>query len=654
MFSEGLLFVACPLRGKIQVALVKKILAKLDPVPKFELKVVSYFIKFPHCKPWVAFLNEVANLFVSDKNMLLRRLLPFLLASSAKDFLPSGLNLISGPPALKETVLGDKQAVLNYERLSTEQLLVAREVCALINTQRFAPALLHGVTSSGKSQIYLAFIASLLKQGRSAIFLVPEISLAKNFLQFFTRELAFLVEPELLQIFAWHATEVANKDLLWQAVARGMACLIVGVHQPVFLPLKNLGGIVVDEEHEASFTEQQPPHLDTKLLALLLAQRHNIPIILGSATPSVSSFFQAKEGVWRYFTLKERFSATSASVALVPLNYDKKPFWLTQPLKEKLKQKLTKNEQSILYLNRRGFAPTTKCSTCKQSFSCTNCSVSLVLHVSLAEGCDKTLPFLECHYCGLLVSSPFTCSCASSGTYHRGLGTEQVCQVLQKEFPVARILRADKLSVGKKDWGSKISLFAAGSYDILVGTKTVTKGYHFPGVTLAVVLWADLDFSFPDYRATERALQQTLQVAGRSGRGEKVGEVIIQAFDTEPLQAFLTEDNYEAFLRQELLLRKQLNYPPYSKLLFVQMGDVSEQVVLEKITILADKLQGFCSRNLIKATFLGPATPLVFKKNKLFLQQVMVKIGDNQALRKILSFLKTEKKSLACTYWIEV
>jgi primosomal protein N' (replication factor Y) len=504
--------------------------------------------------------------------------------------------------------------------------------------------LLHGVTGSWKSQIYLSLIVSLLKSGKSVIFLIPEVTLAINFFNFFSKELIGFSD-----IFSWHTGSSAKSDnaLLWQAVQGSRPALIIGVHLPIFLPIPNLGAIIIDEEHEESFAEAMAPHLNTKQVALIRAKISAIPILFGSATPCSTTYYQAKTDGWSFFSLTERFAATVASVELVELNYQRKIFWLSEKLISKITDKVLKKQQVILFLNRRGFATITTCKSCGLPFECRDCSVSLVLHKNDGE-------VLECHYCGLKKEPPFICICGSTSVKHKGLGTEQVCDVLAKKFPQFKILRADKSSIGKKDWSDKINQFAAGEFDILVGTKSVTKGYHFPNVTLVGILWADLDFSFPDYRSTERAIQQTLQVSGRSGRGLLAGEVLIQAFEPSVLGGYLKEESYLTFLEKELENRLEHRYPPFSKLIFIQIKDKSEEDAILKIEKLNAWIQNFFSSNQINSQILGPSTPLVFRQNKLFIQQLMIKIFNNSDLKKSLLFLAKNKSGLNFTFWLEV
>lgn len=625
-------FVLCNLRGKKIIGRVLQVSLQLSPTPKFAIKFIEGDVEFPTDPAWWDFIQKLTVLFGVSENSILKKLLPFLEKTNVK------LN----SSEKKQSPILEKQKVIN--RLTEKQKSIDEIITEQQKEQKIRPILLHGITGSGKSQIYLSQIISQLQLGKSVIFLVPEVTLASNFYSFFSKEL-----PWFKSTYTWHSAEVSKKSkaCLWSAITSGEPVLIIGVHLPIYLPVPNLGLIIVDEEHEESFLEKESPRLNSKQLALLRAQIKNIPIILGSATPNISSYYLAQTGKWHYHQLNERYLAQLAKVEIEELNYTKRPFWLTEKLKSKLQKCFSQGEQALVFLNRRGFAPVVKCSSCKESFSCKNCSVNLVYH-------KEEVDFLECHYCGHTITAPLSCPCGSDKNFiFKGLGTSQVVQVLSQIYPNAKILQADKTTTKKKSWGEDIQRFAAGEFDLLVGTKCITKGYHFPKVTLVSMIWADLDFSFPNYSATEQALQQMLQVSGRSGRGTLPGEVLLQAFDPTLFSHCLRENMYSEFLQQELETRKMFGYPPFSKIIFIQTKDISEDRALQQITKILQIIEDTLEKHKINLSILGPAKPLIFQKKRYFYWHLMIKVQKGGDLEPTLKMLSQIQKNTKFDFWLE-
>ena len=380
---------------------------------------------------------------------------------------------------------------------------------------------------------------------KSSLLLLPEVSLAAQFARLLKGQL-----PSNIPLYSFHsATSVKEKKELWQKLLHNQPVVIVGVHMPLLLPLPHLGLIIIDEEHEVGFQEKKHPKIHTKEAAFLRAQISSIPIIAGSATPSITSLYNVEHKGWHYFELKKRFAGDFPKITVVKLTEQKgrKNFWISAELDAALAQQLAKKEQTIVFLNRRGYSFFMQCKECGFIPHCVQCSVSLTLHNKAHQDAQSasikgdpsnshstanrsgnsragaahlltnrsTVDCLLCHYCAYTSPVPQSCSSCKAGAsslLKKGIGTQQVVTVLEKLFPQARIARADLDStLNKKKWIQTIKDFEAGAIDILVGTQTITKGYHFPRVTLVGILWADINLSLPFYNAAEVTLQQLIR-----------------------------------------------------------------------------------------------------------------------------------------------
>ena len=336
-----------------------------------------------------------------------------------------------------------------------------------------------GVTGSGKTEVYKHLIQAAISNNKSVILLLPEVSLAMRF-----ESLLKITFPEYA-LFGFHSgTSASIKKHVWNHLLQEKPCIIVGVHLPVLLPIKNVGLIIVDEEHESGYQEKKHPRIHTRDAAILRAHHYQIPIVLGSATPSFSTLWNVKQKGWNYFELKQRFSGNFPQMQIVNLHDKKarKHFWISEPLYKAMQDRLAKKEQIIIFINRRGYSFFVQCKSCGLIPTCNQCSVSLTLHNDYQ---------LLCHYCGHIKQFEvhcFECKKDEAVFLKKGVGTEQVVTILEKLFPYAKIARADMQTTSKKKvWQETVENFAQGSIDILVGTQTVTKGYHFPGVTLVGV-----------------------------------------------------------------------------------------------------------------------------------------------------------------------
>jgi len=456
---------------------------------------------------------------------------------------------------------------------------------------------------------------------KSGLLLLPEVSLAMQFQALLTRSLPGVV------IYGFHsASKIKEKRQLWEDLLAGRPILIIGVHLPVLLPIQNLGLIIVDEEHEHGFMEKKHPKIVSKDVALWRAKIYNIPILLGSATPSVSSLYNVEKYGWKFFKITKRFAGSFPDVQVVSLTDPKarnrKSFWITKELQRAIAECLENKQQVIIYINRRGYSFFVQCKQCGFVFECPNCSVSLTLHSGAED-------FLRCHYCDHKIKMPKKCpGCGvdEKNLLKKGIGTQQALQLLQDMFPRAIIERADLDSTSKKrEWENTVKLFESGKIDILVGTQTITKGYHFPGVMLVGILWADLNLHFPVYNASEVTLQQLIQVAGRAGRQHANSKVIVQIMQPHAIFNYLNEQNYIDFCRVEMEARKESEYPPYGRLVQIELKHDSSEQVQKDAMRLVDLLNHANLENKFDVAILGPAYPVIHKVQNTEIRQIFLK-----------------------------
>ncbi len=454
--------------------------------------------------------------------------------------------------------------------LTGDQAAACETVRGAIRQTGFAPFLLFGVTGSGKTEVYLRSVEEALAQGRSALILVPEIALTPQLVEQVQRRFGDLPGKVAL----WHSRLSAGERYdQWKDVCSGRARIVVGARSAVFAPLRGLGLIVVDEEHEPAYKQGETPRYHARDVAVMRARREGIPVVLGSACPSLESYANALAGKYRLLELSARVENRSLPlVRVVDLRGRGKRRktaaaespWLSRELREELAERLAGRRQAILYVNRRGYARVLQCADCGGVKECPHCSVALTYH--------RTGGNLRCHFCGHLEPYPRECSACHGLRFEAlGTGTERVVEAVERAFPSARILRMDSDSMARKGaLPEALRAFAERRFDILVGTQMVAKGLHFPGVTLVGVVQIDGLLHMPDFRSAERAFQQLLQVAGRSGRGETRGSVLIQTrCPVHPAIQFARHHDYRGFAEQDLEFRAAFGYPPAARLLLL-------------------------------------------------------------------------------------
>lgn len=493
-----------------------------------------------------------------------------------------------------------------------------------LNTEKVF--LLHGVTGSGKTEVYLQLIEDVLNSGKTALVLVPEISLTSQLTERFHKRFG-----NNIAVLHSGLSDAERYDE-WRKILREEVSIVIGARSAVFAPLKNIGIIIMDEEHSESYKQENNPRYHALDIAKKRAETHHCPVVLGSATPSLSSMARAIKGVYQYVPLLERANQKKLPNILIvdmALEVQNRHPILSRELECKIIEKLNKNEQVMLLLNRRGHSTTITCSNCGYTYRCPHCDISLTYHKSSNQ--------LRCHYCGYTKYKDDRCpNCHEDALNYLGLGTEKLEEYLGNVFPTARIIRMDRDSTTTKGMHEKIITdFYDHKYDILLGTQMVSKGLDFPHVSLVGILNADASLNIPDYRSNERTFSLLCQASGRAGRKDTTGEVIIQTFYPDNfIMQCVKEQNYQKFCKYELNIRKTLKYPPFYYLcnLTIRSKDY-EEAVKE-----ARKAKEFLETKLDKTSLLlGPTTANMFLVNKVYHFEILIKYKSDE---KLISALK--------------
>jgi len=496
--------------------------------------------------------------------------------------------------------------------------------------------LLHGVTGSGKTEVYLQALAHALAQGRGAIVLVPEISLTPQTVERFKARFNHGPSRTLVAVLHSHLSAGERHDE-WQKIRQGRARIVIGARSAIFAPVERLGLIVVDEEHESSYKQAEAPRYHARDVAVVRAGREGAVVVLGSATPSLESYHHARSGKYRMLELKQRAdNAKMPIVRVVDMRTEarkqKGPPVFSHPLHEAILQRLERKEQVMLFLNRRGYSTSLQCPLCGFVAGCPNCSVALTYHRQRQKLC--------CHVCGHEEGVPTQCpdaKCRNPGIRYSGLGTERLEEALVKQYPHARLARMDSDTLKRKsDYRKVLTDFRTGKVDILVGTQMIAKGLHFPNVTLVGIIYADLGLHLPDFRAGERTFQLLTQVSGRAGRGDIEGEVFVQAFTPfHPAIQFARRHDYIGFYEQEIEFREALKYPPFARVALVTLRGRNEEKVRFTADHVRKELEQFMGaiRDLIVA---GPGPAPLAKAESYYRFQIMLR---TRAMSRLASLL---------------
>jgi primosomal protein N' (replication factor Y) len=492
--------------------------------------------------------------------------------------------------------------------------------------------LLHGVTGSGKTEIYMRAIQKIIDQGKQIILLVPEISLTPQTIQRF----AARFRDNQLSVF--HSKlSAGEKCLAWQRIREEKAKIVIGPRSAVFAPVQNLGLIIIDEEHDPSYKQyDQNPRYHARDVALKMAKISSSTVILGSATPSIESYYQAKSDRYALLEMPERYSSQNQlpKVEVIDMREElkKKNYSIfSEKLTKLLNKVLSNKKQSLLFVNRRGASTFVMCRDCGYTIKCPNCSVSLTYHPQ--NNNPKKTKELTCHHCNFQQASPALCpKCKSQYIKYFGVGTQRVEKELNSLFPNSKTLRVDSDSMSTKLAHDKAyHNFASGKHDVLIGTQMIAKGWDLSNIDLVGIISSDALFNFPDFRCNERAFQLLTQVAGRTGRGNKLGDVILQTYNPKNfvIKAAAQHD-YKLFYRKEIREREELKYPPYVKLVKITFENENLDKARESALSTAEKISSFIKSNKFSVSILGPAPAFISKIRKKYRWNIILKIESQK------------------------
>lgn len=518
----------------------------------------------------------------------------------------------------------------NELTLSDEQRNSLHRILEASN--QFRTWLLHGVTGSGKTEVYLQAIDAVIANGKQALVLVPEIALTPQLVNRFQTRFA-------TSLAVLHSgLNEGEKLQAWRAARSGTASIVIGTRSAIFAPSNNLGIIIVDEEHDPSYKQQEGFRYSARDLAIARAQRHGIPVVLGSATPSLESLARVKKQPGDLLTLPQRAgNARPPQARLIDLHKHGATDGIATPTILSIQEHLRADGQVLLYLNRRGFAPALFCVVCGWSAACSRCDARMTVHRASGK--------LTCHHCGLEAAIPENCAACNAPAKPVGQGTERIETTVEKLFPGFAVARIDRDSTRRKgELQSALSQVASGITRILIGTQMLTKGHHFPNVTLVVVLNADQGLFGTDFRASERLAQNIVQVAGRAGRAERAGEVLIQTeYPAHPLLGYLLRDGYYAFAEQALQEREQAHWPPYARIALLRAEASSMNHAMNFLITARDRAKQLRSSTV---RILGPVSAPMARRAGRYRAQLLLHANTHAPLQKLLSTLLPQLEAL--------
>ena len=514
-------------------------------------------------------------------------------------------------------------------KLTEEQQNAYNKVALDITTNSYEQFLLYGVTGSGKTEVYLQLIGKALEQDKTAIVLVPEISLTP---QMIDRFIARFNKDEIAVLHS--KLSIGERYDEWNKIKEGKAKIIIGARSAIFAPTENIGIIIIDEEHDSSYKSEAIPKYDAKEIAKKIAKENDCPLVLGSATPDLVTYYKARQGKITLLELTKRANNSKLpEVEIVDLKMELangNRSMLSVKLHDEIEQNLKEKRQTILFLNRRGFSTFIMCRECGYTVKCKNCNISMTYH--------KTENKLKCHYCGYEENVVTICpECHSDKIRYFGTGTQKLEQEINKIFPEASTIRMDIDTVTKKNSHEEIlNKFKDENIDILIGTQMVVKGHHFPNVTLVGVIAADSSLNIDDYRANERTFQILTQVAGRAGREQLDGRVVIQTYNPDNFSIICAQkQDYEMFYNTEIALREQLKYPPFCDIILIGFNSLSEKEIMDAST----KVYNYLKANLNGQEFnvLKPMPSPIDKIQNRYRWRIIIKGNMTEAANNILN-----------------
>jgi primosomal protein N' (replication factor Y) len=605
---EGLLNVEAEMEGGGVKPKFEKLITYLEgepsnPLPKKQAEILR----------WV---KEKGKVFASELN---KRFKSPSKAIQSLEF--KGLIILSDREVIRNISVQPELKSYPKPELTSDQEAIFSEILKGVHSKQFSPFLIYGVTGSGKTEIYLRAIEEVLNQGREAIVLVPEISLTPQLLSRFKSRFG-----ENLSLLHSKLGRGERYDQ-WRRIRKGDVKIALGARSAIFAPFKNLGIIIVDEEHDPSYKQEEKLKYHAKDLAVVRAKQDEAMLLLGSATPSLESFHNTERGKIRLLTLPERIAGKPLPrVEVVDMRNEK--VLLSEKVRAALQKNIGNKKQSLLFLNRRGFANFILCPDCGLTFKCPNCSVTLTHHLR-----DHSL---QCHYCDYRIRAPGDCpQCGGHRLKGIGIGTERLEEEIQSLFPGTQVSRMDRDTTSRRRSHQQILKgLESGKIDILVGTQMIVKGHDFPNVTFVGVVSADTSLHFPDFRSSERTFQLLTQVAGRAGRGEVFGEVVIQTFNPDHYSIQKAKDhNFIGFYQEESQFRKALDYPPFSRLINFKVVGNSEKKTKAVSEEMGEIGQGLLKRGYGKGIeILGPSAAPFTKMRGKFRWQMLAKGKSHKLL----------------------
>lgn len=592
------------LKAKHKVNLNRKVETFIKLNTKFEdnikfndsqMKIISYLKE--HKEEKISVLNKISS-------------------SSVKTLLNKNV-LISYDKEIYRYQLDDLSK--SSYKLSDKQ----QEICDYVLNNDPTTYLIHGVTGSGKTNVYMEIIDGVIKRGKKAIMLVPEISLTPQIIERFTRRFD--------KIAVLHSgLSNGEKYDEWRKIKEGKVDIVIGARSAVFAPFDDIGVIIIDEEHSNTYKQDNVPRYHAIDIAKERCRYHNAPLILGSATPSLESYARARKGVYKLLELKDRYNNHPLpKIEIIDMNkeFKKANGYFSNQLLDELQKTIDRGEQAILLLNRRGYSSSVICKSCGYVEKCPNCDISLTYH--------KSSNMLRCHYCGYATVKKEKCPNCGEEFNQYGLGTEKAFEELNEKLNNARIVRMDVDTTSTKNAHKKIiNDFGDGKYNILLGTQMIAKGLDFPNCTLVGVINADLSLNFPDFRASETTFSLLNQVGGRSGRGSKPGKVLIQTFNPDHYAIrYIKNNDYIGFYNSEMLIRRKLGYPPYYYLCLIRVVSKDYNLASEVSIKISKYLRSIIKNNII----LGPSVANQFKLNNNYRFQIIIKYKDFNTIKDILN-----------------
>lgn len=587
---------------------------KYQTLLKIEKKEASHLIKTKPQQEIIEYIKSTLKPLKKEANLLS--------ASSVKTLLKKGI--ISEYE--EEIYRLDELSVLNdsKKKLNEEQQIVFDTLKENLNTNK--KFLLHGVTGSGKTEIYMQIIEEVLKRKQTGLILVPEISLTPQFIRNF--------KARFDHIAVLHSgLSDGEKYDEWRKIIRNEVKIVIGARSAIFAPLKNLGLIIVDEEHSDSYKQENNPRYNAIDIAEWKSDYHNIPLVLGSATPTLEKMARASKNRYHLLKLNHRVNKgplPTCEIVDMAREIKKGNHYFSEALKTEIEAAISRNEQIILLLNRRGFSTTITCGNCGFTYKCPHCDITLTYH--------KTSNALRCHYCGYKILKKERCPNCKETLDFYGVGTEKVEELLNKEFEGIRVLRMDTDTTRRKNsYDEMIQAFKNHEYDILLGTQMVSKGHDFPLVSVVGILNADTTLNLPDFRSGERTFDLLYQASGRAGRKDTLGTVVLQTFNKDNfILKCVAEQDYDKFYNYEMSIRKKLKYPPYYFLVSLKITSKSyEEASKESINTA-----NFLRKNLSNSTIiLGPTTANIFKVNNIYRFNIVIKYRFDEKLKPTLKEL---------------